>query len=279
MLRDYIAMAGEVLAETGAPRQGIVGIGVGCGGPLDPDTGVVYSPPNLPGWDSVPVTAVLGGALDLPAWLENDANAAALAEYTYGAGRGADPLVYLTISTGIGAGIVIGGALYRGATGNAGELGHLIVCAGGRPCGCGGRGCVEAYCSGSSIAARAHAALEQPDGASSALSALGALPRAEDVVALARAGDLLARALWDETVELLAAGLVNAIHAFEPRRVVLGGGVTRAGDDLLVPLRQRVYALGMQRLVDGVEIVKAACGDQVGLLGAAAVAFAAAGGG
>jgi len=210
-------------------------------------------------------------------WVDDDANAAALAEYWFGAGRGADPVVYLTISTGIGGGIVLGGELYRGASGNAGELGHMIVQTGGRCCGCGGRGCLEAYCSGTNIAARAREALQQEPG--SALGALGRSPRAEDVVALAGAGDALAARLWDETMDYLASGVLSVIHAFEPQCVVLGGGVTRAGRQLFDPLESRVRALGMPRLVRGVRILPSKLGDDVGILGAAAVALSRAGSG
>lgn len=274
MIDDYVDMAGEALDEAGLVPADACAVGVGCGGPLDPATGVIYAPPNLPGWDEVPLADRLSAALGLPAYVDNDANAAALAEYTYGAGAGADPLVYFTVSTGVGGGIVIGGQVYHGASGNAGELGHCIVRAGGRRCGCGGRGCLEAYCSGSSIAARAREAIASGEGRGSALAMLGRAPRAEDVAALSMEGDPLAVALWNETIALLAAGVVNAIHSFEPRRIVLGGGVTRAGDALFGPLRHAVRELAMARLADGVEVVPALLGARVGLLGAAAVAFA-----
>lgn len=275
MISDYVMLAEEVVREAGVAPRDTVGIGVGCGGPLNPWTGVVYGPANLPGWEEVPLAARLSEALGLPAFVENDANAAALAEYWYGAGRGFDPLVYFTVSTGIGAGVIIRGEIYEGATGNAAELGHTVVRVGGRPCRCGGRGCLEAYCSGTSIAERAREALARGDeqALASGLGSLGRPPRAEDVVALARAGDPLARSLWEETVDVLAAGVVNAIHAFNPRRVVLGGGVTRAGEDLFRPLRARVQRLGMRALVAGVEVVPAQLGDLVGVLGAGAVAF------
>jgi glucokinase len=182
----------------------------------------------------------------------------------------------MTLSTGIGGGIVSGGRLYRGASGNAGELGHLVVCAGGRACKCGGRGCLETYCSGSNIAERAVEAMAR-DGAAgkkTELASLGRDPRAEDVIAAAVRGDSLATPLWHETLDLLAAGLVSVVHAFEPRRIVLGGGLTRAGDTLFIPLVEKVRASTMAHFRAGIDIVPAALGDQVGVLGAAAVALA-----
>jgi glucokinase len=272
MIEDYVEMARDLLAEAQVPGSRLLGVGVGCGGPLDPETGVIFHSANLPGWENVPLAALLKGALSLPTWVDNDANAAALAEYWVGAGRECDPMVYLTISTGIGGGVIIGGELYRGASGNAGELGHMIVQTGDRSCGCGGRGCLEAYCSGTSIAARAVEALGR-DGSGSALAMLGRPPRAEDVVTLAAEGDALATRLWNETLDYLAAGVVNVIHVFEPRCIVIGGGVTRAGRQLFDPLEERVRALAMPRLVANVCILPAALGDDVGILGAAAVAL------
>jgi glucokinase len=270
MIRDYVDMAHQVLTATGHAVSEVSAIGVGCGGPLDPDSGVIYSPPNLPGWDELPLASLLWAEFGLPVWIDNDANAAALAERWLGAGRGCDPMIYMTISTGIGGGIVAKGELYRGATGNAGELGHIVVRAGGRPCKCGGRGCLEAYCSGPSIAARAQEALTRVPN--SRLAQLGRPPRAEDVVGLARAGDMLATELWRETIELLSAGLVSVVNAFEPQVIVLGGGVTRIGEALFAPLRQTVCANAMRRPGEPARIVPAALGDEVGILGAAAVA-------
>lgn len=271
MIEDYVEMAREVMADAQLTTADIGGVGVGCGGPLDPNTGMVYSPANLPGWDELPLASLLERELGLPVWIDNDANAAALAEYWLGAGCGCDPMIYLTISTGVGGGVILGGEVYRGATGNAGELGHMIVQTGGRRCNCGSRGCLEAYCSGTSIATQAREALSRAP--ESALGRLGYPPRAEDVIALAKQGDVLADQLWNETLDFLAAGVVSALHAFEPRAIVLGGGVTRAGQDLFAPLQERVDALAMPRLAASAKIVCAELGDDVGILGAAAVAL------
>jgi glucokinase len=246
--------------ESDVPWSRIGAVGIGCGGPLDPESGVLITPPHLPGWRDVPLTALAREAYERPAYLENDATAAAAAEQRYGAGVGVRHMVYLTISTGVGGGVVVDGRLYRGAKEQGGELGHVTVDWHGRPCrGCGRRGCLEAYVSGTSIAERAReAGLD--------------VPSAADVAAAARAGDPIAVAVWDETTEALACGLTSIVNLFEPEMVVLGGGVTRAGEQLLGPVRERVRAAAMAPAAQ-VEIVTAALGDKVGVVGAATVAY------
>jgi glucokinase len=239
----------------------IEAVGIGCGGPLDAAKGLLLSPPHLPGWRDVPVTALAEQVFGRPATLENDATAAAAAEHRYGAGVGVRNMIYLTLSTGVGGGIVVDGRLYRGAVGNGGELGHVTVDWHGRECrGCGRRGCLEAYVSGTSIAERSREA---------------GLPyaTAEEVAAAARAGDAPAVTVWDETVEALACGLTSIVNLFEPELVVVGGGVARAGEQLLGPARAWVLEHAMGPAGGAVRIVAAALGDQVGVVGAAAIVY------
>jgi glucokinase len=246
-------------------------VGISCGGPLDAERGVLVSPLHLPGWVELPIADLARAAFGVPAVLENDATAAALGESRYGAGRGIANMLYLTISTGIGGGAVIEGRLHRGAAGNGGEFGHIVVRSGGRDCMCGRRGCLEAYASGTSIAQRAREAVAQR-GAASSLAALPA-PRGEDVVAAARAGDGLARELWNETTQLIGVALTDLVNVFEPELVVLGGGVTRSGDDLLAPVRAVVAREAMPPAAAAARIELAGLGDAVCVVGAAAVAF------
>jgi glucokinase len=247
----------------------VVAVGIGCGGPLDADRGVLLATPHLPGWRDVPVTALAERAFGVPAALDNDGNAAAEGEHLFGAGVGARQLVYLTLSTGVGGGVVLDGRVYRGARGNGGELGHVVVDWQGRPCrGCGGRGCLEAYVSGTSIAERAGELLH--DGSS--LSTVDQLTAAE-VAAHAAAGDPLAVRVWRETIEALGCGLTSIVNMVEPELIVLGGGVTRAGDALVVPTREVVRAAAMTPGGRTVRVERAALGDQVGVVGAAAVAM------
>jgi glucokinase len=218
----------------------------------------------------VPVTAIAEDAYDRPAVLENDATAAAAGEHRYGAGTGARNMVSLPISTGVGGGVVVDGRLYRGA-GNGAELGHVTVDWRGRECrGCGRLGCLEAYVSGTSIAERAREAIIGNGGSS--LASLRE-PTAEDVAAAARAGDELAREIWDETVDALACGLTSIVNVFEPELVVLGGGVTRAGEQLLGPVRDWVRANAMEPAGRSTDIVQSALGERVGVVGAAAIVY------
>ncbi|HZS23551.1 MAG TPA: ROK family protein [Gaiellaceae bacterium] len=269
VLDDLFKLGRRSVAESDVPWTEVTAVGIGCGGPLDAARGVLLAPPHLPGFRDVPVASLAESAFERPALLENDGTAAAAAEHRFGAGVGARNMVYLTISTGVGGGAVIDGQLYRGAAGNGGEFGHVTVDWHGRTCrGCGRRGCLEAFVSGTSICERAAEGMEP----SSSLAALEA-PTAAHVVAAAEAGDAYARRVWDETIEALACGLTSIVNLFEPELVVLGGGVTRAGAALLDPVRTAVRAQAMAPAGRTVEIVPAALGDRVGVVGAAAIVY------
>ena len=273
MIARHLEMGREAVEESGVPWAEIRAVGIACGGPLDPVAGIIQSPLSLPGWDDLPLVSIVSDALDRPAIVDNDATAGALAEWWYGAGRdrGLDHLVYLTISTGIGGGLVLGGRVYRGAAWNAGELGHLTVDFRGRRCACGRRGCLEAYASGTNIAARAREALAASAEPSSLRDVADVTAR--DVSAAAAAGDALAGRIWDETVAMLASGVANILDVFNPQLVVLGGGVTRAGSQLLRPLREASLEMAMPPAARAADIVLAGLGDDVGIVGAAAIAF------
>ncbi len=269
-----IELSRSVVRQAGITMDQVIAAGVGCGGPLDPTTGIIKDPPNLPGWTDVPLVHILQEALQVPVYLENDANAGALGEHRFGAGRGVANLVYLTISTGIGGGIIINNRLYAGENGNAGEIGHMVVAYNGRPCNCGGKGCLEAYASGTSIAARAREAVAS--GEPSILASLaGGVEQitAEHLEQAIHAGDPLATRLWVETTEILGVGIASVINIFNPRRVVLGGGITNVGSLLFDPVRAIALSRAMGPLAKVVEIVPAQLGGQVGVLGAAAVAM------
>jgi glucokinase len=256
-LERLFELGRRAVAESGVAWDTIEAVGIGCGGPLDSANGILIAPLHLHGWSDVPVTELATAALGRPAVLDNDGVAACAGEHRYGAGRGTSDMVYLTISTGVGGGAVIDGALHRGRTGNGGELGHVTVDWRGRLCGCGRRGCLEAYCSGTSIAERAHEAGMQ--GATAA-----------DVARAAQAGDAVAKRIWDETCEALACGITSIVNLFEPEIVVLGGGVVRTGEQLLAPVRELV---SVQAIGDAVPVVAAELGDAVGVVGAATVAY------
>ena len=245
-------------------------VGVGCAGPVDLKAGIVFNPPNLPGWTRVPLMDRLRHELDLPVVLENDANAAALGEFRYGAGRGARSIVYMTVSTGIGGGIILEGKIWHGLKDAAGEIGHMTVCPDGPLCGCGNRGCLEAMSSGTSIARRAREMLAA--GRQSELSQV-AYPTSADVVRLAQKGDPVASEIWDQAVRYLGIGVAAVITILAPERVVIGGGVTRAGDFLFASLREHARERVKLVPVESVPILSATLGPDVGILGAAAVAM------
>lgn len=263
--------ARETVEASGAS---IDAIGIGCGGPLDRKAGVLHTVPNLPGWAGICLTRVFSDEFGVPAYLDNDATAAAIGEFYFGAGKGVDDLVYFTVSTGIGGGIIAGGKPYRGHGDNAGEFGHQKIRPDGPPCPCGDHGCLEALASGTSIARIAREGLH--DGARSALLDWVSTPdevTAEMVARAAREGDEFASRVWFEAMENLGLGVANVVNVLNPRLVILGGGVTKAGEVMVFePVRKVVRERAMRALADDVEIVPAANGDFVGLMGAVAVA-------
>lgn len=247
----------------------LVALGVGCGGPLDRGRGLILSPPNLPDWDEFPIIEIIEKRLRIPAFLDNDANAAALGEFNYGAGRGMHNIVYITISTGIGGGIIIKGQIFHGVKDGAGEVGHITVLPDGPMCGCGARGCLEAICSGTSIARRARERLLA--GAQSSITMMAGeinAVTAKVVAEAVRTGDKLAAEIWDETIYYLAVGISNIINVLAPEAVILGGGVSTAGDLLLEPLRRQVQSHNTMLPPDKINILQAALGGDSGSYGA-----------
>lgn len=250
----------------------IAGLGIGSPGPLDTARGVVLLTPNL-GWTNLPLRDRVAAALGLPATLDNDANCAIFGEWWRGAARGADHVVGLTIGTGVGGGIVLGGRIYHGASDIAGEIGHMSIDSTGRRCKCGNYGCLEAYASGPAIAARAVEGVEA--GAETSLPRYvgGDLTKitAQVVYEAAHDGDDYAREVVHDTAKVLGAGVANMINIFNPQVVVICGGVTLAGDELFVPLRSEVKRRAFKPAVDACRIVPGELPGTAGVYGAAAV--------
>lgn len=273
------AIAGTVdavLQGAAVARQAAMGIGVGSPGPLDPRTGIVLEPPNLPGWHDVPLAQMLSGRLGMVTHIEHDANAAALAEWWIGAGRGIRDLVYMTISTGIGGGIILGDVLLQGVSGTAGEIGHTTIDVDGPPCGCGRPGHLEAMASGPAIA-RMAAEASGTGRHTVVLAMAGGDPSritAEMVEEAARQGDAVARDVLDRAGFYIGVGVANLLNLLNPGRVIIGGGVSKAGEMLFGPIRRTVSELAFEHPARDAEIVPAALGDDVGAIGAAAVVFA-----
>lgn len=268
-------MVHETIELAGLERTAISAIGVSCGGPLDTETGIVYSPPNLPGWDALPLKALLEFEFEIPVTIENDANASALAEYRFGGGRGYNAVLYMTMSTGIGGGIVLDGQVYHGANDSAGEVGHQILLPDGPLCGCGKRGCLEALCSGPAIARRAQAAVRNEKALAPALLDLAGgrveALRSEHVLEAARHGDALALRLVRETAYYMGWGIANLVNILNPDIVLLGTIAIAAGDLLLNPIRKTVSELAMTRPAEAVKIAPAQLGEALGDLAAVAL--------
>ncbi len=269
-----LQLIGEAIRQN--PTCCVQAIGIGAPGPLQPRTGIIIECPNLPGFDHYPMRDRIMEATGLPTIVENDANAAAVGEQRFGAGRGFANMVYLTISTGIGGGIIVEGKLYWGEHGYAGEVGHMTLEAHGPRCNCGNIGCLEALAAGPAIARNARAAIAEGRPTRILDMTPGGDPQnitAHIVTDAAKAGDALARELLANAGFYIGVGIVNLLHILNPGRVVIGGGVSFAGDLLFGPIRQTVDARAPFAFRKGVDIVPAALGDDAGLLGVAALAF------
>ncbi|MDZ7779260.1 MAG: ROK family protein [Gemmatimonadota bacterium] len=273
---DIARMAESAITETlerqGGTRDDVIGVGIGCPGPLDLARGVVVRTPNL-GWADYPVRDRISEALELPATLDNDANCATYGEWWMGAGRGVSSLVGITLGTGIGGGVILDGQLVRGASGCAGEIGHMSIDLNGRRCACGNLGCLEAYASGPNIAARAKQGVEA--GRSSCIPDLvdGDLSRvtARTVYEAILAGDEHAREVMAETAKFLGAGIANVVNVLNPERVVVVGGVTRAGEHLFGPLRSEIRQRAFDAAARACTIVPGELPDTSGVIGAVGV--------
>lgn len=260
-----VAAVGEALELDGTPVRDVRALGIGLPGPVDPALGLVISPANLPGFHNVPLNRILTRATGIPSFLHHDAHLAALGEHRRGAARGASELIYVTVSTGIGAGLILRGELYAGAHGIAGEIGHIVVQPNGPMCRCGNRGCVEAVASGTGIAHAARVAA--PRTPASALHRIAA-PTAVDVVRAARAGDELANCILESAGTYLGIGIGTLINLFNPQLIVLGGPVLKAGRPLLAPMRRSLIASSWKASRHGLRIVRPALGGDAGLIGA-----------
>lgn len=252
----------------GISADEVVGIGIGAPGPIDAE-GRMHDPPNLPDWPPFSLSERLSERFGVPAFAGNDANLAALGERRFGAGQGVDDLVYVTVSTGIGGGIVSGGRLLVGARGYAAEIGHQTLVIDGPICGCGQPGHLEALASGPAIARQARERIEQ--GAETSLSAHGDQLDASHVTQAAQAGDNVALELLSQAGFYIGLGLVNLIHILEPARILIGGGVSQAGELLFQPIRETVHSHVMSPAFQSVDILRADLGADVGLLGAVAL--------
>lgn len=302
-------MVAQALNEAGVTLDQIAGIGIGAPGPLDSRTGVVYDPPNMPGWNHIPLRDMFMERYHVPVYVENDANAAALGEYLFGAGRGYKDMVYLTVSTGIGGGVIVDGKILLGAKGTAGEIGHMTVDWHGERCTCGNIGCLESISSGIGIRRRANQLIRAGEGDellafartqaqqehanADTSTAQGTRDQhvknesesegqgddgevrvtARVVAQAAEAGVPVAQAIIKRAAEALGVGLVNTIHIFNPEIIILGGGVTQMGAMLMDPALRIVRERAMNVPRESVRIMLAQLGHNVGLVGAGSLIY------
>jgi glucokinase len=275
VLDRVIEMIREVMPPIASEAKVIA---IGAPGPLNPFSGIVLRAPNLPGWVDFPLREIIEERLKIRCVIGNDANLAAMGEWKFGAGRGHADVLYLTISTGIGGGVISGGKLILGKSGMATELGHVVVAPDGAVCGCGQRGHLEAMASGPAIAKTAQARLKTHAGSTSAIINLvnGDIDRvtAAHVGEAAHAGDPVAINLIAEAGTFIGRAIADFCHIFNPSIVILGGGVAiNCGDLLLEPARAAMRSRVMSSIyLRDCEIVQAQLGDDVGLLGALALA-------
>ena len=263
-----IAALEAAATEAGVTLQALGGLGVASPGALDLVNGVVYEAPQLPGWDGVELPKLLRERLGIPVLLENDANAAALGENRFGAGRGTREMIYLTISTGVGGGIIIDGRIYHGVTGAAGELGHIIVQPNGVVCLCGELGHLEGYSSGTGIARRAEESIAKGEAPT-----LERIKRekgemdADEVADAAREGDKVSQRIFEESGFYLGVALADFINIFNPEIIVLGGGVMASADLFLPHAEETMRQLARKEPLRRVRLERATLGDRSGPLG------------
>lgn len=245
--------------------EDVVGIGIGSPGPLDPVKGTIVNAANLPGFVNMPVVAPIEDEFHIKTYIENDANAAALGELWFGAGRGCRNFVYITVSTGVGCGIIINGDIYQGNTFNAGEVGHTTVEPDGPKCNCGNYGCLEALASGPAVARIARERLAK--GEESILKNCEKVT-AKEVFDAAAKGDKLAGEVVSYCMNYLGIGLANVVALLDPEKIVIGGGVSKAGAVVFDTVRRVIDKRCFKIMAQGVKVVPAELGTDAGVVGA-----------
>lgn len=265
MIKFLITFARETIEKSQLTREKICGMGIGFPGPLNGESGIVFNPPNLIGWDNVPLKDILEEELKMPVSIENDANSAALGEWWKGAGAGTNSLVCITLGTGVGGGIILDGKLWHGASWIAGEIGHTTVIRDGMNCTCGNKGCLEAYASSRGIIERANIALSEKSNKDK----FRPITELKQLDHLVSEGDKIILNIIKETGIILGIAIANLANLLNPEMVVLFGGVTNLGENLIKPLREEVKKRAFKKATESLRIEVAKLGDNSGILGAA----------
>lgn len=277
VIHSILESVSQALHQAGIDPSDLSAVGIGAPGLSNPETGILFTSPNLPGWRDVPLRDIVEKRLNKKTFLINDANAAALGEFYFGAGKEARHFIYITISTGIGGGIMIDGNVYSGSSGTAGELGHMTIDDEGPLCNCGNRGCWEALASGTALANEAIRQIQNGARTTILRYAGNAIERvtAEVIHRAAQGDNNLANQLIARAGYYVGVGLANLINIFNPELIVIGGGLANMGDRLLKPAFEEAEKRSFKQSYQAVRFVPAALGGNSGVLGAAAFAFGA----
>jgi glucokinase-like ROK family protein len=262
------ALLTELLEKNDMRLEKVLAMGMGVPGPIASQEGMVIAPPIMPGWDGYPIRQDMEGKWKVPVSLNNDAELGVLGEWAYGAGRGEDHLAYIKVGSGIGAGLLLNGQIYQGATGSAGEIGHLTIDENGPLCNCGSTGCLEAVAGGKAIARQAREIISS--GKKTLLSSMGPPEEltARDVAAAARRGDLHSQQIIARAGSYLGIAIAGMVNIFNPRVVVIGGGVSQIGDLLLQPIRDTVQRRSLAGAAQVVKINTAILRRRSSIIGA-----------
>ncbi len=258
----------DLLKETKLTTKDIEGIGFGFPGQVDYKAGIVRNAPNIPGWVEVPIAKLIEDEFKIPTRVDNDVRCAALGELNYGAGKGCENLICITVGTGIGSGLILNGKLVRGASNAAGEIGHIKLQMNGGPiCGCGDTGCLEAFASGPSIVAMAEDYIKGGKSTKFREMANGSPITPYIVCEAAKAGDPVAQRIFTIMGEYIGIGLASVVNLLNPEKIIVGGGVADAGDILLKPMTEALKKRAMKIAGSAVEIVPAQLGNTAGVIG------------
>ncbi len=275
VIQSIIGSSKRVLNEADIGIGNIAAVSIAAAGPSDIRTGILFTSPNLPGWRDVPLQDIFSRQFGKTVYLLNDAKAAALGELYFGAAKGLKNFLFITISTGIGGGIIINGELYSGAAGTAGELGHMVIDDDGPLCNCGNRGCWEMLASGKALAAAAKQSIKEGVKSSITEYSDGDVEKinAQVINKAAIAGDQLAQKLISRTAYYLGVGFSNLINIFSPELIVIGGGLSNIGDRLLLPACEEAKKRAFKQPYEATRFALAALGADSGVLGAAGYAI------
>lgn len=269
VLNRIISSIDEVINGANITINEVEAIGIGSPGPLDAKKGLIITTPNLP-FKNYNLVQPIRERFNVPVYLDNDANVAAIGEFMFGAGKGKENIVFFTVSTGVGGGAVLNGQAYRGNTSNALEIGHMTVAPDGPRCGCGNVGCLEAVASGTAIGKRGQEAVQT--NVETSLKKYDKITSYE-VFIEAKNGDAVAKEIVDKAMNYLGIGVANAISIFDPEMVIIGGGVSKVGDILFDTVKSVVKTRCFKAMSESCEIVPAGLGTDAGVMGAVALAI------